>query len=115
VGHDHPVLRRDDIEPLRGLFANHMQGRPAAGAIGVIGLDRHMHPRQMAGKRATIGTALLGAGARRSRVLLVVIGFAGRNGLLGILERKAQLIRIELLRTPAGPSRPCGSFGAHPV
>ena len=35
------------------------------------------------------------------RVLLVVVGLVAGNGLLDVLERQKQLLRIELLRTPA--------------
>jgi hypothetical protein len=35
------------------------------------------------------------------RVLLVVGGFGRRDGLLDILERQSELVRIELLRTSA--------------
>ena len=55
----------------------------------------------MGGKRAAIGAALLGARARADRVLLVVVGLVAGNGLLDVLERQKQLLRIELLRAPA--------------
>ena len=60
-----------------------------------------MLARQMGGKRAAIDAPLLGTGACSRRVSLVVIGFGGRDGLLDILERQSELVRIELLRTPA--------------
>ena len=60
-----------------------------------------MNARQVARKRATIGTALLGTGASGRRVLLVFVGLATGNGLLDILERQKQLLGIELLRTSA--------------
>jgi hypothetical protein len=101
VRHDHPELRRDHVEALGSLLADHMHRRPAPGAMGVVGLGRHVHARQIAGKRAAIGAALLGALARPRRVLLVVVGFGRRNGLLDILERQIELIRVELLRAPA--------------
>ena len=99
VRHDRPELRRDHVEPLRGFFADLMHGRPAAGAVFVFGLDRHMNPRQMGRKRAAIGAALVGASASRRLILFVVGGFAGRNGLLDILKRQAELVWIELLGT----------------
>ena len=101
VGDDHPVLRRDHVEPLRGILADHTHGRAATGAVAVVGLDRHMHPRQMAGKRATIDTALVGAGTRGHLVLFVVVGLVGRNHLLDVLERQTQLLGVELLRMAA--------------
>jgi hypothetical protein len=101
VRHQHPELRRDHVEPLGGLLADHVQGRPAAGAIGVVRLDRHMHARQMSGKRATVGATLLGTGASPFRVPLVVVGFGRGDGLLDVLKRQMQLVRIELLRAAA--------------
>jgi hypothetical protein len=41
--HDHSVLRRDHVEPLGRVLADHMHGRAAARAIGVLGRNRHMH------------------------------------------------------------------------
>jgi len=95
--HDQAELRRDHVEPLRGLLADHMHRRPAARAVGVVGLDRHIHARQMSGERATIGAALLGVRASGHRVLLVVVSLLCRNDLLDILQRQTQLIGIELL------------------
>jgi hypothetical protein len=87
VCHQHAELRRYHVEPLRGLLTDHMHGRPAARASGVVRLDRHMQVRQMGRKRAAIGATLLGASGRPDRVSLVVIGFGGGNGLLDILKR----------------------------
>ena len=52
-------------------------------------------------KRTAIDAALRGPHACRRRVLLVVFGFLGGDGLLDIFERQTQLIGIELLRAPA--------------
>ena len=60
-----------------------------------------MHARQMGGKRAAIGAALCGAGASFRLILLVVDGLARGDGLLDILERQGDLVRIELLGTAA--------------
>ena len=90
-----------DVEPLRGLLADHMHGRPATGTIRVFGLDRHIHARQMGRKRAAIGAALFGARPFGHRVLLVVVGLVAGNGLLDVLDCQKQLLWIELLRTPA--------------
>jgi hypothetical protein len=43
--HQNPELRRDHVEPLRGLLADYMHGRTAAVAIRVVRLDRHIHAR----------------------------------------------------------------------
>jgi len=86
--------------------------------MGVVGLDRHVHARQMAGKRAAIGAALLGALARPRRVLLVVVGFGRRNGLLDILERQIELIDPGRASPSAGQIAPAAAgardaAGAH--
>lgn len=99
--HDHPELGRDYVEPLGHVLADHMHGYPAARAMGVLGLDGHVHARQMAGERAAIDAALGGALARPCRIPLVVVGFARRNGLLDILKRQCELVCVEFLRPPA--------------
>ncbi len=45
--------------------------RPAAGTVGVFRLDRHIHARQMGGKRAATGTTLFGTCLGGRRILLV--------------------------------------------
>ena len=101
VRHDRPELRRDHVEPLGGFLADHVHGRAAARAGRVLGLDRHMHARQMGGKRAALGAALFGASASALLILLVVGGFDRGDGLLDILERQGELVRVELLGPPA--------------
>ena len=98
---NHPELCRDHVETLRSLLADQMHGRPAAGAVGVFGLDRDIHARQMGGKRTAIGAALVAVRPCRHRVLLVVVGLVAGNRLLDILERQKQLLGIKLLRTAA--------------
>jgi hypothetical protein len=78
-----------------------MHRRPTAGTIGIFGRNRYMNARQIDRKCAATGAALLGAGAGTYRILLVVGGFGGRNGLLDILKRQSELVRIEFLRPPA--------------
>jgi hypothetical protein len=97
VRHHRPELRRDDVEPLGGFLADHTHGRPAARAGLVLGPDRHMDARQMGGKRAAVGPALFRAGASVPLVLLVVGRLARGDGLLDILERQGELVRVELL------------------
>ena len=98
---DHAELRRDDVEPLRGLLADHMHRCAAARAIGIFRRNRHVDVRQMGRKRAAIGTALICALACDRRVLLVLSRLVGGNGLLDVLDRQQQLIRIELFRAAA--------------
>jgi len=99
VRHDRPVLRRDHIEPLRSLFADHMHRRPAARTGFVLGLDRYMNLRQMGRKRAAFGPAFIGSNPGRLLVLPVGDSFAGRDCLLDVLKRQSELVRVELLGT----------------
>jgi hypothetical protein len=98
VCHDHPELRGDNVEPLRGLLADHMHGRPTAGATGVDRLDRYIDVRQMGGQRAPVGATLLDARPGGRRILLVFAGLICSDGLFDILKCQPQLLRIELLR-----------------
>jgi hypothetical protein len=99
--YQHPELRWDHVEPLRGLLADHVHRRLATGAMGVFRFDRHMDARQVGGKRAAVGATLRCSSGRPDRISLVVVGLGGGNGLLDILKRQMQLVRIELLRAAA--------------
>jgi len=51
-------LRRDDVEPLRAVFADHMHRVAAARAGGIFRFDRNALPRQdlgLAVERAVVG------------------------------------------------------------
>jgi hypothetical protein len=98
---NHPELRRHDVEPLRRLLADHMHRRAAVGAVRVFRLDGHINMRQMGGERTAIGATLVGTLLCRHRILLVLDGLVGGNGLLDVLESQKQLIAIELLRASA--------------
>lgn len=50
-------------------------------------------------KRAAVGAALIGASATRHLIPFIIVGFVGRDGLLDILKREGELVRIELLGT----------------
>jgi hypothetical protein len=98
---DNSELRRDDVEPLRRLLADHMHRRVTAGAVGILGGNPHVDVRQMGRKCASIGASLVSALACARRVLLVLSRLVGGNGLLDVLDRQQQLLRIELLRAAA--------------
>jgi hypothetical protein len=98
---DHAELRRDDVEPLRRLLADHMHRRSAAGAVGIFGRNPHVDVRQVGRKCATIGPALISALACARRVLPVLSRLVAGKGLLDVLDRQQQLFRIELLRAAA--------------
>jgi hypothetical protein len=85
---DHAELRRDDVEPLRCLLADHMHRRAAARAIGIFRGNRHVDMRQMGRKCATIGASLISALAGTLRVLLVLGRLVAGNGLFDVLDRQ---------------------------
>jgi hypothetical protein len=95
---NHSELRRDDIEPLRRLLADHVHRRAAAGAVGIFRRNRHIDMRQMRGKCAAAAATFVGAVGGARRVLLVLGGLVAGNGLLDVFERQKQLLGIELLR-----------------
>jgi len=74
---------------------------PAARAVGVVRLDRHIDARQMGWKRTAVGAALGGTGRGDSRVVLLFARLVASDCLLDILERQKHLLGIEPLRTPA--------------
>jgi len=101
ASNDHPILRRDDIEPLRAILANHVHRAATTRAGPVLGLDDEFDPRQMLGERAAAGAALSGTALPQPRVGLLLLGLGGGNRLLEIFQRQAELIGIEPLRVPA--------------
>jgi hypothetical protein len=78
-----------------------MHRRAAARAIGIFGRNRHVDVRQMGRKCTTIGASLISALACARRVLLVLSRLVAGMGLLDVLDRQQQLLRIELLRAAA--------------
>ena len=83
---------RESIEPLRGLFANHMHKCPAAEAVGVFRLDR-------CGKRTAIGAALLGTRSLRPPGLPVAGFVAGATlietcKLIGSIRKPTSLTKL---------------------
>jgi hypothetical protein len=99
--HDHPELRRDDVEPPGRILADDVHRGAAAGTAGVFRRDRHVDMRQMGRKRAALGAASVGACPGSGRVLPVCGRRVAGDGLLDVLERQLQLLGIELLRTAA--------------
>jgi hypothetical protein len=83
-----------------------MHGRAAGRAVGVVGLDRHIHARQMRGKGTTIDAALLAPRPCGRRVFLSSAAslLRWRQWLAECPPAPAatqQLLGIELLRPPA--------------
>jgi hypothetical protein len=96
--HDDPELRRDHVQPLGSVLANHHHRRPAARARGVLGRQRHLNPRQVRRERATTGPPLGGIVPTQRRVLLLGLGILFGNRLLKCFQTQLQLF----LRQPLG-------------
>jgi hypothetical protein len=78
------VLRRDDVEPLRAVFADHMHRAAAARADGIFRFDDDLDPRQMLGQRAAPGVPLFRAGLAQRWIGLLLFGLALGNCLFEI-------------------------------
>jgi hypothetical protein len=98
LGHDDPELRRDHVQPLGGVLANHRHRRPAARARGVLGRQRHLNPRQMCRQRTATGPPLGRIVPAQRRVLLLGLGILFGNRLLKGFQTQLQLF----LRQPLG-------------
>jgi hypothetical protein len=48
-GDNDPILRGDDVEPLRTILADHVHRAATTGAGRLLGLDDDLDPRQMFG------------------------------------------------------------------
>ncbi len=79
AGDDHLVLRGDDVEPLRAIFADHMHRAAAARAGGVFRFDDDFDPRQVLRQRPAAGAPLLRTGLAQRRIGLLLFGFAGSD------------------------------------
>jgi hypothetical protein len=89
MGDNDPVLRRDHIEPLCRVFADHMHRRLAARAIRAGRRNRLVDARQMDGKCTAIDLALR---ARHERRLLLLDGIPPGERALDVFERQRKLI-----------------------
>ncbi len=86
-GDDHLVLCRDDVEPLRAIFADDMHRAAAARASSVLRLDDNLDPRQVVGQRAPAGPPLLAACPLRRRIGLLLFGRRRGDRLFEVLQR----------------------------
>ena len=98
---DHLVLRRDDVEPLRPIFADYMHRAAAARAGSIFRFDDDLHPWQVLGQRAAPGAPLFRAGLAQRRIGLLLFRFALGDCLFEIFQRQVELVGIELFRAPA--------------
>jgi hypothetical protein len=91
LGHDHPKLGRDHVQPFRDVLADHRHGRPAARARGVIGRQRYLDPRQVVRQCATARAAFGGIVQAPLGVPLLRLGICFGDRLLDRFEAQLQL------------------------
>ena len=100
--HDHLVLRRDDVEPLRAIFADHVHRAAAAWAGGVFRFDDDLDPRQVLGQRAAASAPLLRTGFAQRRIGLLLFGLGLRRlPVRDLPSARLNWSGIELFRAPA--------------
>ena len=90
--HQHPELRRDDVEPLTDVLADPVQRALAARAGLVIDVDEGFDARQMRRQGAAVGAALARPFRPHRRRLRFGLGRSLRLVLLDVFERQQQLI-----------------------
>jgi len=88
-GHDYSVLHRDNIQPLRLVFADHRHRGPAARARGVVRNQRHLDPRQV-GRQGTAAHPPLG------RIVLAQLAIALLRLRLALGDRLLESFEPEL-------------------
>jgi hypothetical protein len=104
--HPHPQLRRDDVEHLLAILADHVQRPATAGAALGLEVDQHLDPRQVRRQGAQVASAARGGrGVPLLAVHLLPRRLGGRRGLLEVLQAELELVGVEPLRAPAEPPR----------
>jgi hypothetical protein len=98
TGDENTVRRRDDVEPLGFLLADHVHRPAATGARSRLRLDHHLDPPQM--RRQRFALTRLGPRAPRRRSFLRR-RLTLRAGNLAFFERELQLVGVEPLQIPA--------------
>jgi hypothetical protein len=98
AGHNHSVLRRNDVEPLTLIAANLNEIALAARATGVSGHQGFDDARQMLRQLATIGPALGSSLLAGSGISAILGCFESRDGLFDVLQNKLKLISVQLFR-----------------
>jgi hypothetical protein len=89
--HDHPELRRDHVQPLRGVFADYRHRCPAARARSVLRRQRHLKPRQVCRQCAAAGPPLGGIVLAQFGILLLRLRVALGDCLLERFQAQLQL------------------------
>lgn len=96
----HPELRRHDVEALRDVLADAVQCPRAARAHHARYIDHHLDAWQVRRQRAAVGPTSCCTRLALGWVLLLRRRLARRRFLLGILQRKLQLIFGQALGPP---------------
>jgi hypothetical protein len=84
--HDHLILRRDDVESLRAVSADHVHRAATARAGGIFRFDDDLDPRQVLRQRPAPGAPLFRAGLAQRRIGFLLFGLALGNCLFEIFE-----------------------------
>ena len=101
LGYDHPKLRRDHVQPLRGVLADYRHARPAARARRVNGCQRYLDPRQVGGQCTTARAARGGIVQAPLGIPLLRLGICFGDCLLDRFEAQLQLFLRQTLRPGA--------------
>jgi hypothetical protein len=100
ANHQHPELRRHDVEPFAAVLSDAMQRVAAARAHVIIDIDHHLDARQVRRKRSAVQATLgrpVGSFGRIDRINLGLI--TGRS-LLDIFQPEQHLIFRQCLGAP---------------
>jgi hypothetical protein len=92
LGHDHPKLRRDHIQPLRCVLADHRHRRPAARARSVLRCQRQLDSRQVRRQCATARAPLGRIVLAQLGILLLSLRFIFGDRLLEGFQAQLQLL-----------------------
>ena len=97
---DHLILRRNHVQPLGDVLADHMHGPGAARTGGRLRLDHHIHALQVRATRAAShDAATCDAPSARDRPF--PLPARSRPGLDQVLEGKLQLVLVHRSRALA--------------
>jgi len=90
--HDHPKLRRDHVQPLGGVLADHRHRCPAARARSIFGRQRHLDPRQVRRQRTAARAPFGGMVLAQLGILLLRLCVALGDRLLQGFQAQLQLL-----------------------
>ena len=90
---DHAQSRRDPVEPLRDVLADHVQRFTAARADLALRLDDDLLARQMRGQVAAIGAAPFGAERLMTSCFFSAFASSAAQARLDVFQRQNRSAR----------------------